>query len=191
MVSNRYVNVTEPTLIDTYAVCTHGSVYAMVVVPLSICRLGILAGMRPPFGLYVFAGVCFSSSGELLTSLILANTFNSNPIFAGLTNALLFVFTRHAFIQRITRPAGITITAHQFTVIEIAENPGLKSYALDHLKSKAAPRPRSDTSAFQFEVDGGERKPADLVGEEEADEDQLDPAAAAKGTRPYDWANAL
>lgn len=188
MVSNRYVGIMEPTLLGTDVACTHGLVYAMVVVPLSICRLGILAGMRPPFGLYVFAGVCFSSSGELLTSLSLVNIFSSNPVSTGLTNALLFVFTRHAFIQRIARPAGITITTHQFTVIEITENPALKSYSLDQLQSKAAPRPRSDTSAFEFEAEAGDQKPAVLVGEGEEAGDRLGPAAA-KGMHPSDWAN--
>lgn len=39
-------------------------VYAFVVIPVSICRLGVMAGWEPPFWLFVLAGVCFASSGK-------------------------------------------------------------------------------------------------------------------------------
>ncbi|KIJ39907.1 hypothetical protein M422DRAFT_68711 [Sphaerobolus stellatus SS14] len=51
--------------------------YAFVVLPVTVCRMAVLAGWSPPFGLHVFAGICFSASG--------------------LTNTLLFIFTRHSF----------------------------------------------------------------------------------------------
>ncbi|KAF8495831.1 hypothetical protein JB92DRAFT_2992387, partial [Gautieria morchelliformis] len=38
--------------------------YAVVVIPVSVCRMGVLAGWEPPFGLLVFAGICFGSSGN-------------------------------------------------------------------------------------------------------------------------------
>lgn len=34
------------------------------MIPVSICRMGVLAGWEPPFGFLVFAGICFGSSGE-------------------------------------------------------------------------------------------------------------------------------
>lgn len=40
-------------------------VYTIVVVPVSVCRMGVLAGWQPPFGLLVFAGICFAGSGTL------------------------------------------------------------------------------------------------------------------------------
>ncbi|KIJ45885.1 hypothetical protein M422DRAFT_250671 [Sphaerobolus stellatus SS14] len=39
-------------------------VYAVVVIPVCVCRMAVLAGWQPPFGLFVFAGICFGSSGE-------------------------------------------------------------------------------------------------------------------------------
>jgi hypothetical protein len=39
-------------------------VYAIVVIPVAVCRMGALAGWTPPFDLLVFAGICFGSSGE-------------------------------------------------------------------------------------------------------------------------------
>ncbi|CAE6444323.1 hypothetical protein ACGC1H_004911 [Rhizoctonia solani] len=76
-------------------------VYSVVTIPVSICRLGVMAGWEPPFWLYVFAGITFSSSG--------------------LTNVLLFIATRHSFIQKVAtiRPR-IHVTTHQVTVLEDA-----------------------------------------------------------------------
>ncbi|CUA72135.1 hypothetical protein RSOLAG22IIIB_00797 [Rhizoctonia solani] len=76
-------------------------VYSVVTIPVAICRLGVMAGWEPPFWLYVFAGMTFSSSG--------------------LTNVLLFIATRHSFIQKVAtvRPR-IHVTTHQVTVLEDA-----------------------------------------------------------------------
>jgi len=65
-------------------------VYAIVIIPVAVCRMGVLAGWNPPFWFYVFAGICYTCSG--------------------LSNTLLFLFTRHLFIQRraknkVMRPA--------------------------------------------------------------------------------------
>ncbi|KIJ39908.1 hypothetical protein M422DRAFT_210174 [Sphaerobolus stellatus SS14] len=73
-------------------------VYAFVVLPVSVCRMGVLAGWTPPFGLYVFAGICFSASG--------------------LTNTLLFILTRHSLIRQVAEIKGtrIHITTQRITI---------------------------------------------------------------------------
>jgi len=38
-------------------------VYAIVIIPVAVCRLGELANWSPPFALMVFAGVCYTCSG--------------------------------------------------------------------------------------------------------------------------------
>ena len=45
------------------------TVYAVVVIPVAICRMGVLAGWQPPFGLLVFSGICFASSGNYSSEL--------------------------------------------------------------------------------------------------------------------------
>ncbi|QRW26832.1 hypothetical protein RhiXN_01427 [Rhizoctonia solani] len=76
-------------------------VYSLVTIPVAICRLGVMAGWEPPFGLFIFAGITFSSSG--------------------LTNVLLFIATRHSFIQKVAtiRPR-VHVTTHQVTIMEDA-----------------------------------------------------------------------
>ncbi|KAJ1310563.1 hypothetical protein OPQ81_007292 [Rhizoctonia solani] len=76
-------------------------VYSLVTIPVAICRLGVMAGWEPPFWLFIFAGITFSSSG--------------------LTNVCLFIATRHSFIQRVAtiRPR-VHVTTHQVTVLEDA-----------------------------------------------------------------------
>ncbi|KAF8504245.1 hypothetical protein BU17DRAFT_58222, partial [Hysterangium stoloniferum] len=74
--------------------------YAIVVLPVSICRMGVLAGWTPPFEFFVFAGICFSGSG--------------------FTNAILFIFTRHSFIRKVAKSHGtrIHVTTQRITVGE-------------------------------------------------------------------------
>ncbi|KAG8684469.1 hypothetical protein FRC08_013672 [Ceratobasidium sp. 394] len=71
--------------------------YSIVTIPIAILRLGSTAGWKPPFPYIIFAGVMFASSG--------------------LTNVLLFIATRHSFIQQVAaaRPR-IHISTHQVTV---------------------------------------------------------------------------
>ncbi|KAF8577739.1 hypothetical protein K439DRAFT_1621845 [Ramaria rubella] len=82
-------------------------VYTVVVLPVSICRMGVLAEWTPPFGLFVFAGICFASSG--------------------VSNCVLFITTRHTFIKQIARTRGtrvhITtrITVHDDTATNAVE----------------------------------------------------------------------
>lgn len=75
----------------------------------------------------------------------------------GLTNALLFVFTRHAFIQRMTRPPGIRITTHKLTVTTEADNlVRLKTVALDeYAESVATPRQLTDSVHYTVTFDDG------------------------------------
>jgi hypothetical protein len=40
------------------------SVYATVIIPVSVCRMGVAAGWNPPFWLLTCAGICFTSSGR-------------------------------------------------------------------------------------------------------------------------------
>lgn len=49
--------------------------YAVVVLPVSVCRMGVLAGWTPPFGLFLFAGICFAASGEFVDG----GTYETNP----------------------------------------------------------------------------------------------------------------
>lgn len=110
----------------------------MVVVPVSVCRLGVIGGWEPPFWLYAFSGVCFSSSGMI--SIYSSQSKNRCLIeHPGLTNTLLFIFTRHAFIQRMARPSGIRITTHKLTVTTDADNvQRAKRYSLDELRTTAS-----------------------------------------------------
>ncbi|KAF8506124.1 hypothetical protein JB92DRAFT_2833034 [Gautieria morchelliformis] len=52
--------------------------YAVVVIPVLVCRMGVSAGWEPPFGLLVFAGICFRSSGLSNTILFLTTRKNFN-----------------------------------------------------------------------------------------------------------------
>jgi len=71
-------------------------VYAVVIIPVAVCRLGALAGWKPPFGLYVFAGICYTCSG--------------------LSNTILFLLTRHTFIQRRAMTALTPAAAHGVSI---------------------------------------------------------------------------
>ncbi|KAG8765978.1 hypothetical protein FRC12_007154 [Ceratobasidium sp. 428] len=73
-------------------------VYSLVTVPVAICRIGTFSGLTIPFPVYVFAGAAYSSSG--------------------ITNVILFIVTRHSFIQQVaTIQTRIHIT-QQITVLE-------------------------------------------------------------------------
>lgn len=43
-------------------------VYAIVTIPVAVCRLGVLVGWKPPFWLFVFAGTTFAGSGPFTTN---------------------------------------------------------------------------------------------------------------------------
>ncbi|QRV85282.1 G protein coupled glucose receptor regulating Gpa2 protein [Ceratobasidium sp. AG-Ba] len=76
-------------------------VYSVVTVPVAICRLGAISGWNAPLPLYIFSGITFSSSG--------------------LTNVILFIATRHSFIQRVAAiQPRIHIVTQQVTVLEDA-----------------------------------------------------------------------
>jgi hypothetical protein len=92
-------------------------VYAFVVIPVSICRFGVAGGWNPPFWLLTLAGICFSSSGTTPSLLIASD--DSLSSCTGLTNCILFIFTRHALIQRAAHPPQIRITTHQLTVTDM------------------------------------------------------------------------
>ncbi|KAF8503204.1 hypothetical protein JB92DRAFT_810083 [Gautieria morchelliformis] len=72
--------------------------YTLVVSPVSVCRMGVIAGWQPPFGLLVLAGICFGGSG--------------------VSNVILFITTRHSFIKRVAKDGGtrILVTTHRGTV---------------------------------------------------------------------------
>ncbi|EIN14634.1 hypothetical protein PUNSTDRAFT_41779 [Punctularia strigosozonata HHB-11173 SS5] len=77
-------------------------IYMVVVIPVAICRIGSLAGWEPPFWFFVFAGICFASSGT--------------------SDSILFLFTRHTLIQNaLHKPRTATavhITRQQITVCD-------------------------------------------------------------------------
>ncbi|KAF8602750.1 hypothetical protein BDV93DRAFT_607317 [Ceratobasidium sp. AG-I] len=93
-------------------------VYSIVTIPVAVCRLGAMAGWTPPFPLYIFAGTIFSCSG--------------------LTNVLLFIATRHSFIQQIAsiRPR-VHVVTQQVTVLEDAR--GAQTIHLHDLSTTTRP----------------------------------------------------
>lgn len=163
------------------------SVYAFVVIPVSICRLGVMAGWEPPFWLFVLAGICFSSSGTRMSSDSSQTTpYEPTSGYLGLTNTILFIFTRHSLIQRITRPQGIRVTTHKLTVTDAGNPPisgHMKVYPLDELHSNSIPHiaPEPLRYAVQFKA-GGVKKQGGLRELE-------DQAIIVKGRQQYaDWA---
>ena len=95
------------------------TVYAVVVIPVAICRMGVLAGWQPPFGLLVFAGICFGSSGVYSQFRVLDSQINPSPHFKGLSNTVLFLTTRKSFIthaNRVPTTDGIRITTQIITL---------------------------------------------------------------------------
>ncbi|KAG9081709.1 hypothetical protein FRC06_005432 [Ceratobasidium sp. 370] len=73
--------------------------YSIVTIPIVILRLGVTAGWNPPSAYSIFAGAAFSCSG--------------------LANVLLFIATRHSFIQQAAavRPR-VHVSTYQVTVLE-------------------------------------------------------------------------
>jgi hypothetical protein len=94
------------------------SVYTLVVVPVSVCRMGVLAGWKPPFGLLVLAGICFGGSG----TFFLTGRYRClpDPLYTGVSNVTLFITTRHSFIRQVARDRGtrIRVTTERETVRE-------------------------------------------------------------------------
>ena len=83
-----------------------GTVYAVVAIPICVCGMGVLAGWEPPFGLLVFSGICFGSSGESSLPFFGRPIWKFIPHFQGLSNTILFVMTRKSFItQEHRKPA--------------------------------------------------------------------------------------
>ncbi|KAB5591088.1 Cyclic AMP receptor 1 [Ceratobasidium theobromae] len=92
-------------------------VYSVVTLPVAACRIGTMVGWKPPFELYIFAGVAFTSSG--------------------LTNVLLFIATRHSLIRKVVSvQPQIRITTHHVTVLEDAH--GGQEIHMHHLHSPNA-----------------------------------------------------
>ncbi|KDN33668.1 hypothetical protein RSAG8_13243, partial [Rhizoctonia solani AG-8 WAC10335] len=88
-------------------------VYSIVTIPVTVCRIGTLAGWKPPFGLYIFAGITFSSSG--------------------ITNVVLFIATRHSLLRKsVSIQPRIRVTTHQVTVLEDAHG-GIQAIHLNNL----------------------------------------------------------
>ena len=78
-----------------------------------------------------------------------------------MTNALLFIFTRHAFIQRMARPSGIRITTHKLTVTTDADIiQRTKRYSLDESQTASTPGlPNEGTEyAVQFDAEVAKHK---------------------------------
>ncbi|KAJ1303612.1 hypothetical protein OPQ81_011796 [Rhizoctonia solani] len=87
-------------------------VYSIVTIPVAVCRIGTLAGWKPPFGLYIFAGITFSSSG--------------------ITNVVLFIATRHSLLKRsVSVQPRVRVTTHQVTVLE--DSHGVQTIHLNNL----------------------------------------------------------
>lgn len=113
---------------------------------------------------------------------------------AGLTNTILFIFTRHSLIQRITRPQGIRVTTHKLTVTD-AGNPPIsgKAFPLDELRSQSTPRAQTETVryAVQFEASTVSKKKQDEFDGDDAETDLEDPrqqTVLVNGRRQYNWA---
>ncbi|KAF8602763.1 hypothetical protein BDV93DRAFT_557237 [Ceratobasidium sp. AG-I] len=110
-------------------------VYSIVTVPVAICRLGAMAGWTPPFPLYIFAGITFTCSG--------------------LTNVLLFIATRHSFIQQVAniRPR-VHVVTQQVTVREDAH--GTQTIHLHDLSITTRPEDQdgiSEKALFDADIE--------------------------------------
>lgn len=98
-------------------------VYSVVTLPVAACRIGAVSGWKPPLPMYIFAGISFTSSG--------------------LTNVILFIFTRHALLRKVVavRPQ-IHVTTHQVTVLEDAR--GVQTIHLHRFKGSEDRESNSD-----------------------------------------------
>ncbi|CAE6442466.1 unnamed protein product [Rhizoctonia solani] len=107
-------------------------VYSIVTIPVAVCRIGTLAGWKPPFGLYIFAGITFSSSG--------------------ITNVMLFVATRHSLLRKsVAIQPRIRVTTHQVTVLEDVH--GIQAI---HLNNLTIASPTDDVASEKvISEDGG------------------------------------
>jgi hypothetical protein len=75
--------------------------------------MGDLADWTPPFGFYIFAGVCYTCSGSSSASCYVLNFTHART---GLSNTLLFFFTRHTFIQRRARTKAMHAARIEITI---------------------------------------------------------------------------
>ncbi|KAG8746166.1 hypothetical protein FRC10_006032 [Ceratobasidium sp. 414] len=99
--------------------------YSIVTLPVVILRLGIRAGWKPPFPYIIFAGAAYSCSG--------------------LANVLLFIVTRHSFIQQAAavRPR-VHVSTQQVTIMEDAR--GTQTIHLHELSSVTRPEEQDGSS---------------------------------------------
>ncbi|KAG9092335.1 hypothetical protein FRC06_000141 [Ceratobasidium sp. 370] len=110
--------------------------YSLVTIPIAILRLGSTAGWKAPFPYVIFAGFTFSSSG--------------------LTNVLLFIATRHSFIQQVAVRPRVHVSTQQVTVLEDAQ--GVQMIHLHDLLDVARPEDLDGISEkADFEGDGSVR----------------------------------
>jgi hypothetical protein len=90
----------------------------VVVTPVTICRIGSLAGWTPPFWLYMLSGICFASSGESAAAFYMHMLLIHQCL--GATDTILFLFTRHTFIRNAlgpqTKATLVHITKQQITI---------------------------------------------------------------------------
>ncbi|KAG8725799.1 hypothetical protein FRC11_001483, partial [Ceratobasidium sp. 423] len=54
-------------------------VYSIVTIPVAVCRIGTLAGWKPPFGLYIFAGVTVLEDAHGIQTIHLNNLTIASP----------------------------------------------------------------------------------------------------------------
>ncbi|KAG9112432.1 hypothetical protein FRC07_007922 [Ceratobasidium sp. 392] len=114
-------------------------VYSLVTVPVAICRISTFSGLTIPFPVYVFAGCAYSSSG--------------------LTNVILFIVTRHSFIQQVaTMQTRIHVT-QQVTVLE-DQSRGTQTI---HLADMSTSRLDPQEQVLIHKVEIGENGKGDLV----------------------------
>ncbi|KAG8678654.1 hypothetical protein FRC08_017611 [Ceratobasidium sp. 394] len=99
--------------------------YSIVIIPIVILRIGLTAGWKPPPAYPIFAAVAFSCSG--------------------LANVLLFIATRHSFIQQAAevRPR-VQVTTQRVTVLEDAQ--GVQTFHLHEISDTAQPEGQDDAS---------------------------------------------
>jgi hypothetical protein len=136
------------------------------------CR-GVLLELR-----WVMIGLCYAK--HYLTAL------------PGLTNTLLFIFTRHSLIQRVTRHPQIRITTHQLTVTDAGQVvPNSKSFPLDEFDLKSS-TPTAPASHARLAPKYSVQFDAESVGrDQKVDPEEIEETPSAKSRRPFDsWARS-
>jgi hypothetical protein len=142
--------------------------------------MGVLAGWQPPFGLFVFAGICFAGSG--MYSLLIIYTVWLCSL-SGVSNVILFITTRHSFIKQIAMNRGGTRVLVTTQRVTVRDESGIE---LDGVKTDSSLHsPITPKSSYIASFDGsgnfiGGTKEQVSVTSQEQDNNDLEDAMSRK-----------